>query len=304
MQTSTPLQYRSQPPLTIDPSPVGERYELPNESNSSMDTVSSKDDSTGVEVKQLLSTRLNGLKLTPLKKESHIFREARDSIAANETLDASDAYRRRINTYPVVGFSYGMNGSILRPAKSHLDVSIVHDESDKFINKASRMDITDDVDGKFINKASRKDITDDLWVNENGTYGLDILFMEQGDAEEREIEDVILQKTKNKLFEIFLKACPNRPIARPGRMLIKKPGEVGGTGVSVTPGKRSLSPQPEHHQGNPTKTACRTPGTRISRDRANSVSGVAGMSRPKSRKRLYTISGQKLLTSMWKKNVE
>ena len=224
--------------------------------------------------------------MTPSKTESPIVTVARDSIAANETLDASDSYRRRINTYPVMGISHRMDGSILRPARSHIEVSYVRDDGEKFISSLTETRYRDD-----------------LWVNENGTYGLEILFMSQCDLEEKEIEDVILQKTKNKLYEIFLRVCPNKPISRPGRTLQRRIGVVEGTGVLVTPGKRSLSPQPEHHQGNPTKTACRTPGSSSSRCRANSTCGTARVNKPKTRKRLYTLSGQKLLTQMWRSNV-
>ena len=148
---------------------------------------------------------------------------------------------------------------------------------------------------------------EDFWVNDNGTYGIEDLFLDEAARDEREIENIILQRTKNKLYEIFVKTFASKRPSRLARKANRRVMGGGGTGALVTLGKRKLSPQPEFHQLNSTKTACCTPSGDTFKPRANSISVNLKTSKPKPRKRLYTASGkvdprQQRLPALWRKN--
>ena len=314
METSTPVAYRHQPALLPDSSPGSDSQDIYSESDESQLSLATKNISNELERKHHLSRRMCKIELTPPKEETHVFTEARNFIAANETLDSSDTYRRRINTYPSRGARQIVKKNILKHARSHIHVNIAQGMHAEFIS-AQGMDVefinSQGMNAEFIN-GQKRDLEliinvekvgrcEDIWAN-NETFGLETLFLEKEDVEARQIDEIILEKTKNKLYEIFVRTCPNKPVSRPGRAINRRIGGDGGTGVPVTPGKRRLSPQPESHMGNPTKTACSTPGAGHTRSRANSTCGTVKSNKPRSRQRLYTISGQKLLTQMWRNN--
>ena len=296
METSTPVAFRHQLTMLSDSSPGSDCLDSCSDNDGSQVVVATTNDGDDLEEKHLLSRQMCKITITPPKPEAHVFTEARNSIAANETLDSSDTYRRRINTCPDVGFRQIVKKNVLKHARSY--------ESHINCNNARGMDVefidTQGVDTEFINGLSKEG---EYWIDDNGTFGLDTLFLDKEESEERQIEEIIVEKTKNKLYEIFVKTFANKPIIRPTRVPVRKGdgrGGTGGTGVPVTPGKRSLSPQPESHMGNPTKTACRTPCAGQRRVRANSSCGTHRANKPKTRQRLYTISGQRLLTQMWR----
>ena len=62
--------------------------------------------------------------LTPIKPEHRNVSAAKESIAANETLDSSDYFRRRINSLPAVGSDKQTAQCRLRPAKS---IGVIHE---------------------------------------------------------------------------------------------------------------------------------------------------------------------------------
>ena len=75
--------------------------------------ISCKNDS-----KLLVDKSFKDMVLTPIKPEDKILTAARDAIAANETMDSSDMFRRRTNSLPAGGnLKYGTR-VVLRPAIS------------------------------------------------------------------------------------------------------------------------------------------------------------------------------------------
>ena len=112
-------------------------------------------DSTDLEGKHLLRRHLCKLELTPPKGETPVMTEAKDTTAANEMLDSSFTYSSRINKYPSRGAIKRRKESVLKPAKSEMDVS----------NEQG-------VGVKFNSTVVGVGETGDLLVNDNGTYGL------------------------------------------------------------------------------------------------------------------------------------
>ena len=65
---------------------------------------------------------------------------------------------------------------------------------------------------------------EEYWLNEDGNYGLQDLFYEEessghNDNEAEEIEQLILEKTKNKLYEIFLQHCGTKEPKKRGQVI-------------------------------------------------------------------------------------
>ena len=104
--------------------------------------------------------------------------------------------------------------------------------------------------------------------------------MNDEEKEEMETDAVMKTLAKNKLYDIFIKTCPN-PMSK-YKTYQKKPGAVPG--VLVTPGKRKISSLPDLGNPKPTKTACR----RQTRQRKKAVSG--------------NIKGQQLMTKWCNKS--
>ena len=91
-----------------------------------------------------------------------------------------------------------------------------------------------------------------IWMDEDGTYGLECLFDGKLDLlrEDNEVEEIMIERTKNKLCEIFKKMCPSK-VGTAKSNVIRR----ASAGVLVTPGKRKTSSQPGLTNDNPTKTA-------------------------------------------------
>ena len=53
--------------------------------------------------KLLVDKSFKDMVLTPIRPENKILTAAREAIAANETMDSSDMFRRRTNSLPLVG---------------------------------------------------------------------------------------------------------------------------------------------------------------------------------------------------------
>ena len=96
--------------------------------------------------------------------------------------------------------------------------------------------------------ASSDKISRDFWDDEE-SHCISLLFMEQEDRDQVEELAYIEGMTKNKLFEIFIKMCPN------GVSKSRKHRRIaaGLTWVLTTPEKRKASPLPELDRA---KTAC------------------------------------------------
>ena len=107
-------------------------------------------------------------------------------------------------------------------------------------------------------------------MDEDCTYGLECLFDGKLDQlrEENDMEEIMIQCTKNKLCEIFKKMCPSK-VGTAKSNLIRR----ASAGVLVTPGKRKTSSQPGLINDNPTKTAHVHPSTQ--RPRSKTISNIA-----------------------------
>ena len=303
MNTSTPVHYRQHTQQESDSSPIGENSGATMSEASSGASPSMVVDykSTDPGVDKLLDGKLKSLLITPIKMEHKALTAAREAIAANETLDSSDFFRKRINSLPAGG-SIGDLGKLkLKPARS-----ATLDEID-FSSWTSGEKFDESMN---ISPIGLNEVFIDYWIGDDGTYGLGDLFLNEEEVVEREVEQLIEYKTKNKLYEIFIKMCPGRTTS--ARRRSNYQATTGGAGVLVTPGKRKFSPQPGlQEEGNPTKTACHSPDLGIIK-RSNSISGGSsglGLSKKKnklssSRRRLMSNPDprQQRLTTLWKKN--
>ena len=72
--------------------------------------------STDPGVDKLLDGKLKSLLITPIKMEHKALIAAREAIAANETLDSSDFFRKRINSLPAGGSIGDVGKFKLKPA--------------------------------------------------------------------------------------------------------------------------------------------------------------------------------------------
>ena len=93
-------------------------------------------------------------------------------------------------------------------------------------------------------------ISKDLWETEE-SYGLALLFIEQEERDLIDEREFIEDMTRNKLYEIFNKMCPNAVV----KARYRKATRTGLSGVLATPEKRIASPLPELDDANPAKTA-------------------------------------------------
>ena len=234
MTTSTPAHYRSQPLINLDESPVTAQENMDmTGSNTSAESVPAGEVSDPLQ--KGISTALDGLKMTPPKTESDIKVRARLSVTANDHSDSQEFYRRRLNTVPTAGSkSYIHSGKLNGRCNSMEEIDFSNWNSGDSLG----MQVGSDV------------ISDDLWENEE-SYGLASLFIEQ---EERELIDecvFIEDMTRKKLYDIFNKMCPNAVVKARYCKVIR----TGISGVLATPEKRNASPLPELDNANPAKTA-------------------------------------------------
>ena len=157
--------------------------------------------------------------MTPPAVETTPQEMASNSIAANEYFEASDMFRRRIRSMP------GLGASQYKPVIAPAALNKSRSMGDVDLLRLNKRDMTFQASGKTFY------IED--WVVKEGTYGLDVLFMDDNQALELETEEIIRDRTKNKLFQIFIKACGNK---------IPKRRHAGKSmGVLATPGKRKFS---------------------------------------------------------------
>ena len=103
---------------------------------------------------------------------------------------------------------------------------------------------------------SHKDLNEtekDVWDGEE-SYGLELLFLDNESREEHEVCGYIEEMTRNKLYDIFIKMCPNGLKNYNSRRRLA----TTMTGVLTTPEKRKASPLPGLELANPAKTACQS----------------------------------------------
>ena len=73
--------------------------------------------STEPKMNKHLDRKLKSLLITPIKMEHRVLSAAREAIAANETLDSSDFFRRRIQSLPAGGANGDRDKMKLKPAR-------------------------------------------------------------------------------------------------------------------------------------------------------------------------------------------
>ena len=284
METSTPRYYREKPLLELEQSPV--------DPGSSME-ISGQDTSEGTNASlghrelesPTVKKAMERMKMTPNKLEDEVLTKAKLSITAIEHSDSDASFRKRVTSAPL-----GVRKPIIMEPKLGMDRSKSVGEID-FSSWNS-----DDSVGELSND---KKVYLESWVNDCGTYGLEYLFMDEVEKEDMNVQDLVINITKNKLHSIFLRSC-TRPVKnyRAFNNMNK-----ATPGVLVTPGKRKTSFLPDLAYTRPTKTACiREKGTS---SRAHSVGGSPilkhGRREKTSRSRAFSTSGQQLLTKWYSK---
>ena len=224
METSTPKHYRDPKNITVGSSPLDhdqlstwdssiELSGVVSEGTMSLDGDCNKSNASS------LCNKTNKLEMTPPAVETTPQEMASNSIAANEYFEASDMFRRRIRSMP------GLGASQYKPVIAPAALNKSRSMGDVDLLRLNKRDMTFQASGKTFY------IED--WVVKEGTYGFDVLFMDDNEAIELETEEIIRDRTKNKLFQIFIKACGNK---------IPKRRHAGkSVGVLATPGKRKFS---------------------------------------------------------------
>ena len=267
METSTPRQHRGNQEIELDSSPLGLGQLSVLESTTGgimSDGSMSVGDGGSISNSSSLCNQTDRLEITPPAVESRAQAMASNSIAANEYFDSSEGFRRRVISMPSPGKLHKpvIAASVLNKSRSVGEVNFLNigDENNlksRLIGEVNFLSIGDE---NNINKSrstgevnflSIGDENDDLprlqaekkifledWVEVEGSYGLDVMFLNEEELHEQETDEIIKERTKNKLFQIFIKCCGNKI---PKRRCM---GE--SVGVLATPGKRKSSPsQPE-----------------------------------------------------------
>ena len=285
MDTSTPRSYRDKPLLRLEQSPV--------DSGSSME-ISGQDTSEGTNgslndrqhESPTMRKAMERMIITPIKLEGVVLTKARMSVTAIEHSDSDASFRKRSTSVPV-----GVDKQIITKPKLRMDRSYSVGEVD-FLSWNS----DDSMGGSLCGKK----VYLDPWVEDSGTYGLEYLFLGEEEKEDMNVEEMVINITKNKLHSIFLKSC-TRPIQ--SYRAFNNVNKATPPGVLVTPGKRKIPFLPDLEYTRPTKTAC-TRGKK-SNARAQSVSGSPvlkqGARVKPPRSRALSTAGQQLLTRWYSK---
>ena len=235
------------------------------------------------------------LSCTPVKEHASL-QKARVLIAANELYESDESYRKRLNSLPERKSGEIKISTFCK--KRSLSTSF---EGVDFTQWLSDDSIKDELHSEEKCVGDVTTISEHLWIDEDGTYGLECLFDGKLDLlrEDIEVEEIMLERTKNKLFEIFKKMCPSK-VGTAKSNVIRR----ASAGVLVTPGKRKTSSQPGLTNDNPTKTARVHPFTQ--RPRSETVSNIhtpRNKSLKRSRKKSVTIAlerGQMKISNMWR----
>ena len=225
MITSTPTQYREQQGVVLEESLVSAEETFSRNVSSSPDTILPGQAPT------VVTRALEHMKITPPKKESNVKTRARLSVTANEHIDSQESFRKRLSSAPVFRRKNYINNG-------------------KLGGRSTSMEEIDFLAWKS-NDSMGMDVGYEFWDLEE-SYCISQLFVEEEEREQMEELAHIEEMTKNKLFEIFTRMCPNG-VNRSRRQLR---ATAGLTGVLATPEKRKASPLPELDSANPAKTAC------------------------------------------------
>ena len=121
--------------------------------------------------KLLVDKSFKDMVLTPIKSENKILTAARDAIAANGNLK----YGSRMELRPAISISGNLTNQSLCCGE---------------IRGEERMNIS---------PVGLEEVFQDYWIGEDGTYGIGDLFLTEDEWVERDIEQLIMQKTRNKL---------------------------------------------------------------------------------------------------------
>ena len=323
METSTPLGSRNRNLIQIDSSPV-DRLET-EDMNLGNTLDSSQEGSTPQPGICLLEKNLECLEVTPPEAETEALSTAKNIITANSFMDSSDAYRNRMNSLPsrlsaVIAPQSGTGGRNRSASMGDIDMDISEWNSDDFTREFGGT-------GRIYNE---------FW-SEGDDYLVDIpyLFRDQEtisrEQVEQEVESLVLQKSKNVLYDIFKEMCGNVQVKTRAR----NPIDVNA-GAPVAPEKRKASSQPESSKDNPTGAACEKKrkkngqqpvgqrsrlqsvgggnfnirlgegGQSGIRRRTHSTNTKSHSSARKSKARPTSMpgEGQYLLTQLWKKSCE
>ena len=252
-----------------------------------------------------LEQGLDDLAVTPPAEELPEEDLANRVITANQHQESHNEFRRRMSSLP------GYGELIARP-KFDKECTLSLSE-DVFVSENGSWEAYVNVEGWTSADKFRR------WESDSRSYEQDQLTMEDpyedviylGDLfdEEKEIDpfneknlnqdipnELIIQKTKNKLYQIFTMQCPNVKVKIRGRNI-----HCGQTGTT-TPQKRKVAPTEELDTNRPVKTPhtlTASPGQRV---RANTVLNLSTVRAKTTSKRQVPATDQLLLTDIWKRN--
>ena len=233
----------------------------------------------------VLVQKTQDLELTPPTQEGPNLSMAKNVITLNEHYDSADSFRRRILSLPT-------RPRGISQSKFH---SLNHSRSKSMSEELNREDIDakDYIEEDGVRSVKVDVINDDPneWWNSSDGYGITRLFeiscnimQDEEGIDQDAVDEIIKQKTKNKLYEIFIQQCPGVPVrARATRS--------NQAHIITSSGKRSLS-----QEGATTGSKCQ-----IQPQTGNSTRSAK---RVRTRPASKVQPGQQLLPNLWKKNMK
>ena len=251
LQTSTPLNHRN-PPKVLEESPVrgiqglGDSLEIRHHSDSAQDSVGTEDAGKG-DLKTGVSGDLDQLEVTPPRVESDLVKVARNTVGLREHWDSHESFKKRseLKKHESVGMEISDD--------QVLDVCDEMEVPDGMLEEDIKFKCFDDDSKSFeISEIMLIDGMDDLYLEHlfaeveqapDVLGGMDDLHLERLFAEVEqdsdpfgeehinpgELADEINERTRNKLYGIFIK---------PGLQLPRTPLNP----LLSTPTKRKRSP--------------------------------------------------------------
>ena len=238
MYASTPRSYREvyQPSPESSPgsqSLLGDSGHSQDGTGNCSELAKKSDEAGGLEKsKTNISPGVEVLLIKTPVKEKKELQLARQHIAANEHGESVDSYRRRADSLPTTNQEWKV---VIKPGK------IVEKRElgplmsmNKLLEGLNSGDIYDSVEAESDNEEEwyLNELFDETQANEDEWY-LNQLFGES-DVDVREVEKIIIKKTKNTLFDKFAEDYNRRYQKSPEKRHCE------------TPNKRKLSPGNEH----------------------------------------------------------
>ena len=214
MDTSTPLKWRSAPAIESPSSPIGG---LEKDMDSLILSDESEEENAPAQAGNTLDLDADKLDLTPPKVEEKVQVVASKTVAANELFEAGENFRKRILSCPII------RGSFIRETKMALNRSKSLSDISNILSpdEVSKWEQDDEFkrhqsDSSSLEQSFKSNgVSDEQSLKSNGVSDepkvVEDEFQEE-DVDQQQLEEIIKEKTRNKLADIFLKQCTGKTL--------------------------------------------------------------------------------------------